>query len=263
MNKPAARPAPLVIKIGGGDELDLPELCGQIKRLRTDHPVVIVHGGGRALSSELERSGTQTRFVDGLRYTDDQVLEAAIKVFCGTVGKEIVRALSLTGVAAAGISGIDGGSVRVSPEPSGRLGRVGQVEAVETGLIDALLAARITPVVAPLGLDARGQVYNVNADSIAGAVARALGAGALIFVSNVPGVLDRSGRTVKLVTPQIAAELQKSGAVDGGMIPKLQSALGLLDHVGSVHIVDGARAGSIENALVGGQGGTRFAATGS
>ena len=263
MTLPDSRSAPLVIKIGGGDELDLPDLCGQINRLRNDHPVVIVHGGGRALSAELERSGARTRFVDGLRYTDDRVLEAAVKVFCGTVGKEIVRALARSGVAAAGISGIDGGLIRVIPEPSGRLGRVGQVAGVETGLVDALLAAGITPVVAPLALDAGGQVFNVNADSIAGAVARALGAEALVFVSNVPGVLDRNGRTVELVTPQIAGELQRSGAVDGGMIPKLQSALELLDHVGSVHIVDGSRAGSIEASLVGGPGGTRFAASGS
>lgn len=263
MTLTTARPAPLVIKIGGGDELDLPELCGQVNRLRNDHAVVIVHGGGRALSAELERSGAQTRFVDGLRFTDDRVLEAAIKVFCGTVGKEIVRALARSGVTAAGISGIDGGLIRVTPEPSGRLGRVGQVEVVETGLLQALLAAGITPVVAPLGMDGQQGVYNVNADSIAGAVARTLGAGALIFVSNVPGVLDRDGRTVDLVTPRIAEQLQQNGAIDGGMIPKLQSALELLEHVGSVHIVDGARAGSIEDALAGNRGGTRFAASGS
>lgn len=263
MSKPSPSPAPLVIKIGGGDELDLPELCGQVARLRGDHPVVIVHGGGRALSLELERSGARTRFVDGLRFTDDRVLETAIKVFCGTVGKEIVCALARSGVTAAGIAGIDGGLIRVTPEASGRLGRVGQVDSVDTGLLDALLATGITPVVAPLGIDARQLVYNVNADSIAGAVARALGAWALVFVSNVPGVLDRQGRTVDLVTPRIAGELQRSGAVDGGMIPKLESALGLLDHVGSVHIVDGARAGSIESALAGGRGGTRFAASGS
>lgn len=263
MAPPDPSDAPLVIKIGGGDELDLPELCRQVKRLSNDHRLVIVHGGGRALSAELERSGAGTRFVDGLRYTDDHVLAAAIKVFCGTVGKEIVRALARSGVAAAGISGIDGGLIRVTLESSGRLGRVGQVESVETGLLHALLAAGITPVVAPLGIDARQRIYNVNADSIAGAVARALGAGALVFVSNVPGVLDREGRTVELVTPRIADRLQRSGAVDGGMIPKLQSALELLDQVGSVHIVDGARAGSIESALAGDRSGTRFAASGS
>ena len=252
---------PLVIKIGGGDELDLPDLCGQVARLRGQNPVVIVHGGGRALSTELERTGVRTRFVDGLRYTDDRVLEAAIKVFCGTVGKDIVRALARSGVAAAGISGIDGGLITVTPEAGGRLGWVGRIEAVDTGLLHALLAAGLTPVVAPLGLDAKQQAYNVNADSIAGAVARALGAEALVFVSNVPGVLDRDGRTVDLVTPRIADQLRRSGAVEGGMIPKLQSALDLLDHVGSVHIVDGARAGSIEAALAGGGGGTRFAAS--
>lgn len=260
---PTSSPAPLVIKIGGGDELDLPELCGQVARLRSDHPVVIVHGGGRALSAELERSGARTRFVDGLRFTDDRVLESAIKVFCGTVGKEIVCALARSGVTAAGISGIDGGLIRVIPEASGRLGRVGQVDSVDTGLLRALLSAGITPVVAPLGVDAQQLVYNVNADAIAGAVARALGAQALVFVSNVPGVLDLNGRTVDLVTPRIAGELQRSGAVDGGMIPKLESALDLLDDVGSVHIVDGGRAGSIEDALAGGQGGTRFAASNS
>jgi acetylglutamate kinase len=260
---PATGPAPLVIKIGGGDELDLPELCGQVARLRNDHPVVIVHGGGRALSAELERSGARTRFVDGLRFTDDRVLEAAIKIFCGTVGKEIVGALARSGVTAAGISGIDGGLVRVTPEASGRLGRVGQVESVDSALLHALLAAGISPVVAPLGTDGKQLVYNVNADSVAGAVARALGAWALVFVSNVPGVLDRDGRTVDLVTPQIANELKRSGAVDGGMIPKLESALDLLDHVGSVHIVDGGRGGSIERALSGGRGGTRFAASSS
>ena len=259
----ATRPAPLVIKIGGGGELNLPELCGQVRRLRNHHSIVIVHGGGEALSAELERSGAKTKFVDGLRFTDDLVLEAAIKVFCGSVGKEIVCALGRSGVVAAGMSGIDAGLVRVTPEPSGRLGRVGQVEMVDIAILQAMLAAGITPVVAPLGVDKQQQIYNVNADSIAGAVARSLEAEALVFVSNVPGVLDRGGRTVELVTPQIAEELRQSGAIDGGMIPKLQSALDLLDQVGSVHIVDGARAGSIECALAGGQGGTRFVASGS
>ena len=259
MSEPGSGTDPLVVKIGGGDELDLPELCDQIRRLGDRHPVVIVHGGGRALSRELELGGHETRFVDGLRFTDEKVLEAAVKVFCGVVGKSIVCALARAGVASAGVSGIDAGLVRVSPEPSGRLGRVGQVEAVDAGLLRALLAAGITPVVAPLGVDSAGRIYNVNADSIAGAIGRALRAAALIFVSNVPGVLDRDGRTVGLVTPQIAGELKRSGAVAGGMIPKLESALELLDHVGSVHIVDGARSGSLEAALEGGAGGTRFA----
>lgn len=260
MSPPEPSSPPLVIKIGGGDELDLADLCRQVERLRRRHPVVIVHGGGRALSLELERSGVKTRFVDGLRYTDDQVLAAAVMVFCGTVGKAIVGALDRAGVPAVGISGIDGGLIRVTRERGGRLGWVGRIEEVESGVLRALLAAGLTPVVAPLGLDARARIHNVNADSIAGAVARALGAGALVFASNVPGVLDRDGRTVDLVTPEIAAELRRSGAVDGGMIPKLESALDLLDHVGSVHIVDGARAGSIERALAGDGGGTRFAA---
>ncbi len=250
---------PLVIKIGGGDELDLPDLCGQVKRLQKNHPVVIVHGGGRALSLELERSGAQTRFVDGLRYTDDVVLEAALKVFCGSVGKRIVSALGRAGVAAAGISGIDAGLIRVEPESDGRLGWVGRVHEVDPIVLQALMAARVIPVVAPLGADGEGRIYNVNADSIAGAVARALRAGGLVFVSNVPGVLDRAGRTVELVTPEIASQLRDSGAVVGGMIPKLQSALDLLEYVGVVHIVDGARSGSIESALAGGTGGTRFA----
>ena len=259
MTQPPAAAAPLVIKIGGGDELDLADLCSQVKRLRQDYAVVIIHGGGRALSRELEHSGAATQFVDGLRYTDDVVLDAALKVFCGSVGKGIVSALGRAGVAAAGISGIDAGLIQVVPEPTGRLGRVGQVRAVETAVLVALLGAAITPVVAPLGVDAAGRIYNVNADAIAGAVGRALRAGRLVFVSNVPGVLDNDGQPVGLVTPEIASRLQESGAIAGGMIPKLQSALELLDHVGEVHMVDGARSGSIESALAGRAGGTRFA----
>ena len=251
MRRSPSRP-PTVLKIGGGDDLDLPDLCRQVGRLRDrGHRVLIVHGGGRALSANLSDSGVESRFVDGLRYTDDAVRSAAVGVFAGTVNKKIVAELSRARVLAVGICGIDGQLITVVPEQAGRLGWVGEIVAVNPTAINLLLDAEITPVVAPLGLDANGQIYNVNADTVAGRLARELGAAALVLASNVPGVLDRSGALVERITPDVARRLVDEGAISGGMIPKLAAALDLLDAVGSVHIVDGARAGAVEAVLAG------------
>ncbi len=241
-----------LLKIGGGDELDLADLCAQASRLcAAGWRLVIVHGGGRALTEHLEASGIATRFVGGRRYTDDAVLNAALAVFCGPVNKRIVQALANAGVNAAGVSAVDGNLIRVRPYAEADLGWVGQIDAVNPALVETLLAASFVPVIAPLAIGNDGEIYNVNADTVAGALARALAADALVFASNVPGVLDAQGQTVPLVTPADAMRLAQSGAITGGMIPKLESALELLDAVKDVFIVDGSVAGSIETALSG------------
>ena len=154
----------VVIKIGGSDEAASASIFEDIDRLRAEGvKVVVVHGGGKALSHWLKLAGHQTRFVDGLRVTDAETLEVAIMVFAGKVNKEIVSRFATLGLRAVGISGVDGGLVLVEPEthPPG-LGLVGRIVAVDTLLLDRLVESEMVPVVAPIAADRNGQMYNVN-----------------------------------------------------------------------------------------------------
>ncbi|MCY3800058.1 MAG: acetylglutamate kinase, partial [Chloroflexi bacterium] len=171
----------VVVKIGGSDEAASASIFQDIARLRAEGvKVVVVHGGGKALSHWLKLAGHQTRFVDGLRVTDAETLEVAVMVFAGKVNKEIVSRFAKLGLRAVGISGVDGGLVLVEPEthPPG-LGLVGRIVAVDTLLLDRLVESEMVPVVAPVAADRNGQMYNVNADTVAAEIAGALGAASL------------------------------------------------------------------------------------
>ena len=252
----------VVVKIGGSDEATSASIFEDIARLRTDGAkVVVVHGGGKALSHWLKLAGRQTRFVDGLRVTDAETLEVAVMVFAGKVNKEIASRLAALGLRAVGISGVDAGLVQVEPEthPPG-LGLVGRIVAVDTLLIDRLVESRMIPVVAPIAADRNGQMYNVNADTVAAEIAAALGAASLVFVTDVRGVLDASGQPIDKVTPRIARQLREEGTISGGMIPKVEAALAPLGSVGETHVVDGSIAHALIDQLGRRDGpGTRFA----
>lgn len=252
----------VVIKLGGSDELDRTAIVGDLATLhRTGVRVVVVHGGGKALSEWLKRAGIESRFVQGLRVTDAATLELAVMVFAGKVNKEIVARLNAAQVPAVGISGVDGALLVAEREtnPPG-LGLVGKIANVRRGLLDTLLAAAYVPVIAPLALGADGQIYNVNADTAAGQIAATLCAARLVFVTDVPGVLDADGKTIPTMTPVIARKLRENGAISGGMIPKVEAALAPLGSVDEVHIVDGSKAHAIIDQLTtGGGAGTRFA----
>lgn len=186
--------------------------------------VVIVHGGGAQVSALGRRLGDEATFRDGQRVTDDATLRLVSMVLSGEVNKRIVRSLLGAGVPAAGLSGEDGGTIRATVAEDGALGRVGRVEAVEVGLLAALVAAGFVPVVSPVSLAADGGALNVNADLAAVAVAAALEAARLYFLSDVPAVRDGAGVEVVTLAPSEGDRLVASGAAAGGMIPKLAAA---------------------------------------
>ncbi|MGL4648229.1 MAG: acetylglutamate kinase [Caldilineaceae bacterium] len=221
----------VVLKVGG-NELDDPDfLFGLVQAVQTllaeGNAPVIVHGGGKAVTDYQNRLGLEERRIEGLRVTDEASLDLAEMVLSGLMNKRIVRALVHAGVRAAGISGVDDGTIYVEKmwHPLGDLGRVGEVQDVDPYLINTLLAARIVPVVSPISFGALdAQSYNVNADHAATAIAAKLGAIRLVFVSNVPGVMV-AGRVARAVTAPQAEAWIEEGIITGGMIPKVRSAI--------------------------------------
>jgi len=219
-------PAPIVIKISG-HELDSPdflaELAATLKHF--DTPVVIVHGGGKEITALQTRLGIEPRYVDGLRITDAESLALVEMVLCGTVNKRIVRTLVNAGIDAVGLSGVDGGLVSADKmtHESVDMGYTGEVTAVRVDLLVDMLDQGVTPVIAPICLGEDSN-FNVNADHVAGAVAAALEAERLVFVSNVEGVL-KDGAVIPQLTPNQVGEMIADGTIFGGMIPKVKTAL--------------------------------------
>jgi len=221
----------VVIKVGG-NELDDPEflqgLVRAVEMLQEEgHAPVIVHGGGKAITDYQARLGLNEVRIEGLRVTDDASLDLAEMVLSGLMNKRIVRALVNAGIRAAGMSGVDDGTIYVEKmwHPLGDLGRVGEVKDVDAHLLNTLLAAAIVPVVSPISFGALdAQSYNVNADHAATAIAAKLGAVRLVFVSNVPGVLV-AGRVARAITARQAEAWIEEGIITGGMIPKVRSAI--------------------------------------
>jgi acetylglutamate kinase len=228
-NRPDA-PFTVVVKVGG-NELDDPAfleaLVLAIRAIQNDgHVPVIVHGGGKTIAQYQQKLGLEAKFIDGLRVTDEASMEVAEMVLSGLTNKRIVRALVNAGIRAAGFSGVDDGTIYVEKmwHPLGDLGRVGDVQDVDTHLINTLVEADIVPVISPISFGAHDALsYNVNADHAATAVAAKLGAIRLIFVSNVPGILV-AGRVVRAVTADQAEQWIEEGIITGGMIPKVRSA---------------------------------------
>lgn len=219
----------VVLKIGG-NEIDQPGFLAAMAQatawLRAQQRAVIVHGGGKEIADLQKRLGLQPRFLDGLRVTDDDSLAVAEMVLSGRVNKRVVAALLQAGIPAIGLSGVDGGLLRVErmTHPGGDLGWVGQIVEVHPAPLQILLDAGMTPVVSPISLGRDGHSYNVNADQAALAIARGLGAARLVFVSNVPGVLV-NGQCVPTLTLAQAEAWISQGTISGGMIPKVRAAL--------------------------------------
>ena len=202
---------------------------------------VVVHGGGPALTKTLERMGIETEFVNGQRVTSAEAAQVAEMVLSGRINKEVVSRLNRAGARAIGLSGTDAGMLRVRRhQPGGRdIGFVGEVEHVDTAALLLLLGNGYIPVLSSTAADAIGQPHNINADLVAGAVAAALKARKLIFLSDVPGVLVDGELQVHLSASAARAVLD-SGQATGGMMPKLQAALSALAAgVPRVHLVDG------------------------
>lgn len=217
-----------VIKIGGNeldDERFLEALSAAVASL--PDPAVLVHGGGKAIAAMQARLGLETVKVDGLRVTDAESLTVAQMVLSGHANKQIVVALLRAGVTAVGLSGVDGGLLRCRKRehPAADLGFVGEIVDVNGALLKTLADRGLVPVISPISLGQDGQVYNVNADEAAGAVAAALQADLLTFVSNVPGVLDGKGHPIPRLTWPQTESLIAEGVIAGGMIPKARAAM--------------------------------------
>ncbi len=216
----------LVLKVGGNEIDDANFLNGFARAVAAMRETpVIVHGGGKEIADLQIKLGLTPRFVEGLRVTDDASLAIAEMVLSGRVNKRIVAALLRAGADAIGLSGVDRGIVRVEKmqHPSGDLGRVGKVVSVRGDALRELVARQIVPVLSPISLGDEGS-YNVNADSVACAIASALNADAVVFVTNVAGVMQNN-QVIPSLTAREAETLIKSKIIFGGMIPKVRAAL--------------------------------------
>jgi len=219
----------LVLKVGGNeieDEEFLKALTRAVAVLRRSTHLIIVHGGGRKIAQLQKRLGLETRFVEGLRVTDQESLQVAEMVLSGTTNKKLTARLVAAGIPTMGLSGVDWGLLRAERlvHPAGDLGMVGRIVSVHTEALEALLKHGLVPVISPISLGLDGKTYNVNADHAATAIAAAVRASALVFLSNVPGVLIGNGAAPLLTSTRIES-LIADNEINGGMIPKVRSAL--------------------------------------
>lgn len=198
---------------------------------------VVVHGGGPQIGAMLKKLGVESKFVDGLRVTDKATAEVAEMVLSGAINKEIVRWIAGAGGKAIGISGKDGGLVtaskvqRTTKDPGSNieqvvdLGFVGEPKTVDTSVIKTISDAGMIPVIAPIAVGEDGETYNINADTMAGAIAAALGAARLFLLTDVAGVLDKDKQLLTDLRPADIEQLQQDGTISGGMIPKLETCI--------------------------------------
>ncbi len=203
---------------------------------------VVVHGGGPQIGATLERMGKSSSFVDGLRVTDDETMEVVEMVLGGKVNRGIVDLIQQRGGRAVGLTGSDGGMIRVTQRvvPDRDLGRVGRIVEIDPAPIAAVLNADFVPVIAPIGVDRTGVTHNVNADEAAGAIAVALGAEKLILLTDVEGIRDRDERLIGRLSMDAARKLISEGTIRDGMIPKVECCIAVLEEgVGSTHVIDG------------------------
>ncbi len=245
----------IVVKYGGAAmETGVPEHFAQdiVLMKQTGIDPVIVHGGGPQIGSMLKRLSIATEFVDGLRVTDAAAIEVVEMVLTGAINKQIVSGINAAGGRAVGVSGKDGNLVvarklerdRIDPATGVRealdLGFVGEPETVNPEVLKTIMRSDLIPVIAPIGVGRKGETYNINADTVAGAVAGAMTAARLILLTDVEGVLDRDGKLISRLTVSQARTLIADGTISGGMIPKIETAIEAVESgVHAAVILDG------------------------
>lgn len=218
---------------------------------------VIVHGGGPQIGRMLEALNIPTTFRQGFRVTDDATMDVVEMVLVGKVNKQIVNLINLHGGKAVGLSGKDGMLIEAEPKELAiekedaapeiiDLGKVGEVAEVNVDVIRSIEQSGFIPVIAPVGVDQKGETYNINADSVAGAVASALKAKRLHLLTDVAGLLDKQGELITSMTRTEAFGAIEDGTAQGGMIPKIRCCLEALEHVEKAHIIDGR----VENCVL-------------
>lgn len=206
---------------------------------------IVVHGGGPQIAQMLNRLSIESEFIDGMRVTTEKTMEVVEMVLGGLVNKDIVSLLNQVGGRAIGLTGKDAGLISAKPmqlpgQPVDSLGYVGEVTSIDTDVVHKLIANDLIPVIAPIGTDANGASYNINADLVASSIAIALNAYRLLLLTNTPGILDRQNNLLTGLTPTDIAGLINDGTLHGGMLPKVQCALdAVANGVSSVMIIDG------------------------
>ena len=246
----------LVIKYGGHamvDEQLKDDFARDIALMKfTGLNPVVVHGGGPQINSVLKRMGMDSRFVKGMRLTDEATMDVVEMVLGGKVNKGIVAQINQQGGKAVGLSGKDGGLIRArklhivhqedkdKPPEIIDPGLVGEVTHVNPGIINTLTQQGFIPIIAPVGAGESGETYNINADLVASSIAVALSAGRLILLTDVDGVLDASGSLISSISAEDINRMMEEKTISGGMIPKIECALEALENgVGKVHIING------------------------
>ena len=191
---------------------------------------IVVHGGGPQINRMLERLGIKARFINGLRVTDAETMEVVEMVLAGTINKQLVAAINAVGGCAIGLTGKDGNLLRARKlTRNGELGFVGEPERIEVGVLAGFRDAHMIPVIAPIGIGAAGETFNINADTVAGAVAASVKAARFLLLTDVPGVLDADKRLIPELTADAARRLIADGTISGGMIPKVETCLDAVD----------------------------------
>ena len=250
----------IVIKYGGNAMTDehLKECFAKdvvLLKLVGMNPVV-VHGGGPQINEMLDRLGKKGEFIQGMRVTDEETMDVVEMVLGGQVNKEIVNLINQHGGKAVGLTGQDGNFIHAhklmmedmnDPTKFIDIGQVGEISAIDPSIINFLDTGDFIPVVAPIGVGKDGEIYNINADVVAGKLAEILNAEKLILLTNTPGVLDKNGELLTGLTPRQIDDMVADGTLSGGMLPKISSALDAArSGVKAVHIIDGR----VEHALL-------------
>lgn len=245
-----------VIKYGGhamGDESLAEQFARDVILLRQVGIIpVVVHGGGPQIGKMLDRLKIQSSFVDGLRVTDAATVEIVEMVLSGSINKQLAAAINKAGGKAIGLSGKDANLIKARrvtrkiKDPDSNiekvldLGFVGEPESVDPAILDTLHESDIIPVIAPIGYGDDGQTYNINADTVAGAIAAAIEASKLMILTDVAGVLDDEKRLISELTARESRKLMKTGTISGGMIPKIETCIHAVENgCGAAHILDG------------------------
>ena len=243
----------IVIKYGGNamtDEKLKHSFASDIVLLKlVGINIVIVHGGGPQIDDQLTKIGKKGEFIQGMRVTDAETMDVVEMVLGGQVNTDIVNLINQHGGRAVGLSGTDGPLIRArkmmipgkdDPKQMIDIGRVGEVESIDPEIVRLLTAQNFVPVIAPVGVGKDGESYNINADLVAGKLAEILKAEKLVLLTNIPGVLDKSGNLLTGLTAKKIDELFADGTISGGMLPKIGSALEAVKNgVNSCHIIDG------------------------
>lgn len=252
----------IIVKIGGATlgshDTTIEDL---VDLQRQGRSIIVVHGGGKLITEWLSKQGVTSQFVRGERVTDKAALEVVTSVLAGQVNKEIVGAVNCLGGKAIGISGVDGALIQGRIKDR-EMGYVGTVVKVNVAPLMVLLQAGYIPVVAPVSLlafdkpDKATPILNINADAVAGEIAAAVGAESLIFLTDVAGIADVSGKLLTRLSPDEAEALVASGVASSGMIPKIEACITALSGASVARIIDGRQPHALLKELQGGGGGT-------